>query len=236
VTGGAGGTARVRLPEGRPGRVVVLEVRYRLAAGRAAEDAPAGLAWPRVTMVGPVRWQVVVPDDSVPVVFGGRAEQRWAFRSGLFAPAAASPDDLERWFQSGADPDHPAGVAPVAVVRLAGPEEVRVFHVPRWGLVVVCSGVFLLAGLLVARLPGGVAGPVVAVLGGVVGAAAVVYPQAAVRGYYRRRVTHLPGFARGRPDPLSGLGTASARPHSNGSTDPHDAGLPVGPQAAPSGT
>ena len=77
-------------------------------------------------------------------------------------------------------------------------------------------------------------GPAVALLGSLVAVAAAVWPQpvsqavagcqpglwaallllagqVAVRWYYRRRVTHLPGFTRTRRDPASDLvGTAAS--------------------------
>jgi hypothetical protein len=134
--------------------------------------------------------------------------------------------------------------------------------------VVGCSLGLLLIGLVVARLPGAVGGPVVALLAGAAAVAPVLYPQPAAqaagaagpglaalalvlgvqgfaRWYYHRRVTYLPGFARGRPELVAAVaGQSSAggsapsgrgRPSPNGSTGPADAGVSVG-QPAPSGS
>src|SRR5262249_21832474 len=144
---------RVPLPESRPGRTVVLEVRYQLPAGRrfAEETRPPRL--PSAAFAGPVRWQVTVPPGEVPLVIspGARTEQRWRWRFGMFGPVAAvSADDLDRWFRAGSDPDGGseegwnAGAGESAVARTTGPEPIRVARVPRAGLVVVCSVMILL--------------------------------------------------------------------------------------------
>ena len=106
---------------------------------------------------------------------------------------------------------------------MTGPDSLQVFHVPRLNLVIGCSVGFLILGLLVARLPGGIAGPLVALVAGAAAIAAVLYPQpaaqcasaagpgaaalvlvlivqTATRWYYRQRVTYLPGFSRTRPE------------------------------------
>ena len=241
---------RVPLPEAKVGRAVVLEVRYRLAAGRGVAGAWLAPPVPKAT-TGPVRWQVTVPGGNVPLVSGGgRAEQRWAARSLLFAPAPTSAESLERWFQTDADADDGAGPPEAAVVRADGPGAVHVFCVPRVGLVVAASVGVLVVGLILSRLPGGAAGPAVAVLGGAAAIGAVLYPQpagqiagaaepgaaalavvlavrAAARWYYRRRVTHLPGFTRTRVEPPTPLpaaagGSARARPSRFGSTGAPD--------------
>jgi hypothetical protein len=260
----SGRSVRVPLPEGKPGRSAVLEVRFPVAAGRAGPGAVFTPPRLPAAAVGPVRWQVTVPGGRVPLVVGGHAEQRWAVRTGLLTPVGASTDALEEWFRTAADPDDGAGAADAAVVRLTGAESVRVYHAPRVGLVVVGSVVLVVVGLVVLRLPGAAAGPVVAVLGGAAAVAAVLVPQPtaqaagaavpglaglglvlliqlAARGYYRHRVTHLPGFSRGRPEPVPGPsasgGSGSAAPRGgsrNGSTGPHDV-LPSGSQpVAPS--
>ncbi|MDB5306388.1 MAG: hypothetical protein JWO38_590 [Gemmataceae bacterium] len=264
--GGPDRVIRVPLPEARPGRTIVLEIRYLLPAG-PGDEAEYTPPRPKAAFAGPVRWRVTGPAGSVPLVVGeGRAEQRWRARSGLLVPVGGSADDLERWFQTGTEGDDGAGNVESAVVRMTGPEAVRVYHVPRVGLVVGCSVAVLLAGLVVVRLPGGVAGPVVAALAGAAAVAAVLYPQpagqaagaagpglaalvlilvaqTAAQWYYRRRVTYLPGFTRTRAEPVAvpptggSAPSGAARPSRNGSTGPAESEVPVAPQpVAPSGS
>jgi hypothetical protein len=108
--------------------------------------------------------------------------------------------------------------------------------VPLAALVAACSAVVLVVGLLAVRLPGAAAGPVVTVAAGAFAVAVALVPQpagaaaaAAVPGVAvlalalaaraltrraaRRRITHLPGFARGRAaDDATPRPTPSARP------------------------
>jgi hypothetical protein len=263
-------TLRVPLPEARAGRTVVLEVRYRLPPRRSGED-PLYLppVLPDAAFAGPTRWQVTVPAGSVPLVPGGAAsaELRWRSRWGMLSPApAVSADDLDRWFRSGAEPDEAASPGESAaaagepvVFRQATPAPVRVYRVPRVTLVAACSLAVLVLGLALARLPGWLAGPAVAFLGGAAAVAAVLVPQpaaavagacqpglaalilvlvvqAAGRAYYRRRLTRLPGFTRTRLEPalVSANGPAPSvrgRPPARGSTGSHSPAEP-----APSGS
>ena len=103
------------------------------------------------------------------------------------------------------------------------------YHVPRTGLILVCSVLVFLVELLLIRLPRVWVPPALTVLGGLVAAAVVLYPQPAaqavgaaapgqaaavlavagmlaVRRYHRHRVTHLPGFTRTRPEPEPSAG------------------------------
>jgi hypothetical protein len=248
----AGGRAiRITLPAARPGRTAVVEIRYHLAPGRAGSGAILTPPRPRVAFDGPVRWQVTVPARDIPLVSGGGpVDQRWTVRSGLFVPLGASTDELERWFITGNERGDEAGLDGAAVFRVTGSAPVRVYHISRVGLIVICSVAVLIVGLVVTRLPSAVAGPVVALLGGAAAVAAIVLPQpagqvaaaaepgvatlalvlsalAAARWLHRRRVTYLPGFTRTRPDP--GVASNSAiqpssrsRPSPNGSTGPHE--------------
>lgn len=263
---GPGRMLRVPLPEAKPGRTVVLDVRYKLPPG-VGEESVYLPPRPAAAFAGPVRWQITGPGGSVPLVPGGRAEQRWRVRTAIFTPVAASNDDLDRWFQTGAGGDDGAGPTESVVVRLTGPDPVRVYHVQRVTLVIVCSAAVLLLGLAASRLPDGAGGPAVALLAGAAAVAAVLYPQpaaeaagaagpgllalglvlasqAAARWYYRRRITYLPGFTRGRPEMLtlpssarggSGEGSAPSargRPSPNGSTGPADAPVPTQPASS----
>jgi hypothetical protein len=190
---------------------------------------------------------VAGPSGSVPLVLGaGRPEQRWRNRFGMFVPLPASSDDLERWFQSGAAHDSGNGGPETAVIRMTSPEPLRVVYISRLNLVIGSSAVLLLFGLLAARLPGGIAGPLVALAAGAAAVAAVIDPQPAAeaaaaaepgaaalalvliiqtgaRWYYRQRVTYLPGFTRSRPEsPLTSTGGSRPsdrpQPSLNGST------------------
>ena len=105
-------------------------------------------------------------------------------------------------------------------------------------LLIGSSLVVFLVGLVVSRLPGSRAGPLVALLAGAAATAAVLFPQpaaqiagaaqpglaalvvvlvglAAGRWYYRHRVTYLPGFSRSWADhpitPSTPSGTPSVR-------------------------
>lgn len=222
---------RIPLPEARPGRTTTLDVRYRFASGswRALEVPElAGVS------VGPVRLQVTAPPGSIPLIVGGRPEQRWAVRDFVFAPRAPAPDDLEDWLLKGIEPKGVAAEFDTTAVRADGP--VRAADVPKVALVAASSAVVLVLGLLAVRLPGSAAGPVVTVVAGAVAVAAVLVPQpagaiaaAALPGFAvlilalaarlltrraaQRRITHLPGFARGRPvDDATPRPAPSARP------------------------
>ena len=234
TNGGADRVVVLPLPAAKPGRTLVLEVRYQLAAGRPGNGSLYVAPRPKAAFTGPVRWLIAVPAGGTPLAVGDglAVEQRWRFHHGLFEPGpAASADDLDRWFRSGTEPgdtdaadDWPAGSGEPVVLRQTGTGSVRVYRVPTLGLVVGASVAVLLIGLVVSRIRGSIAGPVVALLGGAAAVAAVLFPQPAgqvagaaepgvlalalvlvaqvvARRYYRRRVTYLPGFTRTRPGP-----------------------------------
>jgi hypothetical protein len=271
-TGGPDRLVQVRLPAARPGRTVVLEVRYQLAAVRPGDGSPYPAPRPRAAFTGPLRWQIAIPRGTTPLVFGDglTAEQRWRFRSGMFVPGpATSTDELERWFHSGTEPDGNGSAGPwqggtgePIVLRQTGSGPVRVYRIPTVGLIVAASAVVLLIGLVVSRLRGAIAGPLVAVLAGGAAVAAVLFPQptaqvaaaaepglaalvlvlalqAAGRWYYRKRVTYLPGFTRIRPEPPpspSALSSAQAAHPLNGSTGSGSPSAREPHPAAPSGS
>lgn len=239
---------RVPLPEPKPGQPATIDLRYRFAFEPGwAVAAPELLG----AAVGPVRLQVTAPPGSVPLLAGGRPEQRWALRGAVFAPLAPTADALDGWLRDGTEPAAGRAGPDSAAARLDGP--VRVAAVPLAALAAGSSLVVLLLGLSAVRLPGGAAGPLVTVLAGVVAVAAVLAPQPAglaaaaaipgvavlglalaaralTRRAARRRITHLPGFARGRPpeDTPTPPPTPSARPRPvpAGSTGVLDAAAP----------
>jgi hypothetical protein len=208
-----------------------------------------------------VRWQVNLPGGSLPLVVGAAVESRWRWRFGMFAPAAGRTDGyLERWFQVGSRADDEPGAdepgdATAVIVGQASPEPLRVYRVSAVWFMVLCSVGVLLLGLIVTRLPAVAVGPVVLVLLAAAACAVVLVPhpaaqaagagqfglaalvatlavQAGVRWVYRRRVTHLPGFTRTRPEPATaaaGASSARGRPSINGSTGSVSPATPATP-------
>src|SRR5262249_14985979 len=100
--------------------------------------------------VGPVRWQVMLPDDDF-VLPGDEhllLEQGWGRRRFLPAPVPArSAQELEHWFRgSDSGEEATASPEPSAVVRPAGLETVRLIPVPRMMWYLVCSLAVLAVG------------------------------------------------------------------------------------------
>jgi hypothetical protein len=208
-----------------------------------------------------VRWQVNLPAGVLPLVVGAPVESRWRWRLGMFVPAAGHTDGyLERWFQVGSRADDEPGAdepgdATAVTVGQASPQPLRVYRVPAVWFVVLCSVGVLLLGLIVTRLPTAAIGPVVVVLlaagacavalaphpaaqvagAGQFGLAALVAAlavQGAVRWSYRRRVTHLPGFSRSRPESATVPSSTRGRPSANGSTGSVSPAAPASPSGS----
>lgn len=132
--------------------------------------------------------------------------------------------------------------------RQANLTDVQLVLLPRMGWIASCSVLTVVVGLIVSRLRPVVIGFVLTVLGVMLGIAVGIYPQpighliaamqpglcalallllliGLVRGYYQRRVKHLPGFTRNPGEsvlegtvshvPLSGLDTRKSSPPSN---------------------
>lgn len=156
----------------------------------------------------------------------------WEWRSGTRAPtASATTAELEQWLTAGAEPDATsdrtfATGADALTARQHTVAEVRLQSVPRALWVVACSLGVLLAGLAVSRVRSVLLGPVLGLVGLAAVITAMAWPQpsaqaagaalpgvaalvlvlaaaAALRWYHRRRITHLPGFTRGLPEPPS---------------------------------
>jgi hypothetical protein len=226
---------RVPLPEARPGRTAVLEVRYTVPANRpggASQYLPPVLA--ATAFAGSVRWLVALPPGAVPLTSdAARVELKWRWRAWLFQPAASSTaEDLDRWFRTGTEPAVGEGVESLLVVQPV-PEPLRVRRADRIGFVVGCSLAAFAAGWLASRARGNLAGLLVAALGAAVAAGAVLEPlaasqaaaavqpgvaalaltlavQAGFRWYHRSAVTYLPGFTR-RPVELEPSSVKPAR-------------------------
>lgn len=126
------------------------------------------------------------------------------------------------------------GIGEPILGRQSMPNHLSVVTLPRTGWILSCSFAIVIVGVGLARLQPIAIGPVVAILGTLVAVAAITWPhpasqvvvgcqpglcvvvilltaQVGVRWYYRRRVTHLPGFTRTRRDPIhNGTGTNPA--------------------------
>jgi len=216
---------RVPLPEPRPDRTALIEVRYQFAPRRDSEYLPPLLT--SAAFAGPLRWQVTVPPGSAPLLSAGATAQlRWRWQGGLIGPAAiGSTDELEHWLRTGDEPrggDDSSGE--IVTARQATPAVLVVHRVPRIGFTIACSVVVFVLGLLLTRLPAALLGAAVALVVGLAGIAVSLWPQPAaevaaacepgllavvlavlvqlsVRWYYRHRVTHLPGFTLSLPEP-----------------------------------
>jgi hypothetical protein len=238
--GDGGKRFRVVLPEGAPGRTVVLELQYTLP-GAVGAFSERTYVPPRLTGATylSTRWLVTEPADAAPLVLcGGRVDVRWRARGVTWAPSAATRAALDRWFVFGTEPDEMAvGTEgePVVLHQIA-PESVRVARAPWLVLLTGCSLVVALVIFGLAWLPTTVAGLLIAILGGAFGAGAVLYPQPAaqvaaasqpgavfglvavallalVRRHARRSALHLPGFSRTPTEPSApGPATSSASP------------------------
>jgi hypothetical protein len=206
---------------------VEIELRYQMAA-RSGSDLLSPPQLRDVAFDGPIRWHVRVPNGMLPLLSANGVEQHWSWRAGLLMPTASSAETLEEWFRLGTDSDHSGtGAANEVVFHQTSPMPVSVDAVSRPLLLVLFSGASFALGLGLVRLRSAIAGPVVAVLGGLIAAAAIRFPQpvaqaaaaaepglaaivvvlgtqALVRWYRRRRVTHLAGFTRIRVEPPAG--------------------------------
>jgi hypothetical protein len=233
---------RVPLPEGAPGRTATLEVLYAMPTTRSAFGATTYVPPQMIgAAFGATRWLVTEPADSAPLLrWGGRADLRWRQRGPTYAPASVSHAALDRWLALGSEPrpeDTLSGAEGEAVaIYQTAPTPVRVARIPWLVLVVGCSFATGFAMLLVIWVPGTGRGVLVAVLGGAVGAFAVLFPQPAAqaiaaaqpgvvlalaalgvlgasRWHAHRQVTYLPGFTRTMPEPSAvAPGAASTTP------------------------
>lgn len=221
-------TYRVPLPEPRPDRTVLIEVRYQLPANRSNFGrltlVPPDL--PAAAFLGPVRWQVTVAPGVVPLLSGGgNPELNWRIQNGRLAAVATGLAELERWLRAGGEPvgdDLGSTPGESLTANQVSPETMIVYQMPRLGMMFVTSVLAFGLILTLSRLPASSAAVILTILGGVIALAAVLFAQptaqlataaqpgvavalavlliqAGVYWVYRRRVTHLPGFTRGRP-------------------------------------
>ena len=233
----------VVLPVWRPQTQALMEVSYHLASGRQGGFNGVITEWqpPRLpdgTAVSLVRWQVSLPDNSVPISLDGSAsEERWALRNFIAQPVAAhSSAELEKWLYSGQTPDGDESATSLTC-RQGGLTPLRIAALPRPIFIVAVSLLVLALGLLLARLPKRAVGVLLALSTTGVIIAGLLWPQpfgqvlsasqpglallALILGLqhgllwrYRRRLTRMPGFARIRVE--------SAIARSNGKQIPRE--------------
>jgi hypothetical protein len=134
---------------------------------------------------GPVRWDVRLPANWVPIYTGGgfQFEQRWGWRGWLLAPQpAVGSAELEHWFAGDTaerPPEAQADAGPPSVVCWRTDlEPLRLNHAPQQAWLLVCSLAVLAIGLglyflLVQR---GLYWPVVVLLGVVAALVGLVWP------------------------------------------------------------
>ncbi len=266
---------RVPLPEAKPGKMTLLDVRFPAARDRALRGAVA-FPTPRLPDAAyrsPARQQWFLPADLVPLLPGpdAAAEQRWTLHGGLLAPTGAvSAADAEAWIAGGADADAEVAEANFAGVgnattdalsaRQARLVTVTVVLVPRVAWFAGCSLAAAVVGIVGYRMRPLALGLSLTALGVAAAFGAVLRPQvasqvvhgvqpgvamvllgyaavAAVEWYYRRRVTHLPGFTR-NPAALSTTSIAlevADRPSPSG-TGSRNAALRANPLSLDSGS
>ncbi len=146
----------VPLPEYKPGKSLMVEVRYRSASLRNKSfERPCVPPHIRGAVYrSPLRWWIA--SDSVNLVTSGQWEpdQRWAWRGYEFAPTPReNPQELEGWLNSGTETDAEellwltaVGGEPIAG-RQASPQTISVVRIPKFGWIAVCSGLLFLVGL-----------------------------------------------------------------------------------------
>jgi hypothetical protein len=227
---------RVPMPEPRPGRTAVLvDVRFPLppASVRWTVLPPHVRS---AAAKSPPRWQLASVPGAVALDFPGdlSPDARWVWRGGRADPApVGTAAEFDRWIADGTEPTEVSDVAGIAGRQLDPFKPVRLTMPSLWFWSAACSATVLLAGLAVARYKPPI-GLAVAVTGGMIAGAYFAVPQpftqfvaaaqpgvvavglillgqAIVRGYYRRRLTHLPGFSR-RPLDLPASATESGSP------------------------
>jgi hypothetical protein len=218
---GYAAAVRVPMPEPRPGRTAVMvDVRFPLPSASVRWTALP----PHVRSAAaklPPRWQLTSLPGSVTLDFPGNlsTDIRWVWRGGRADPApVGTAAEFDRWIADGTEPTEVSDVAGLTGRQLDPFKPVRLTIPSLWFWSAACSAAALLAGLAVARYKPPI-GLAVVVIGGLIAAAYFTVPQpftqflaaaqpgvlavglillgqAIVRGYYRRRLTNLPGFSR----------------------------------------
>jgi hypothetical protein len=209
------------LPEPKFGRaIVVLDVRF-VGAKSALRYAVLPPHVRAAASKNPPRWQVIPPPGTVALNLSGElaAETRWLWHGGRFLPApVGTTAELDRWIQDGTEPTTSGDEAGLVGKQIDFGKSIRLVLLPMTAWSATCSVIVLIAGLTLARLKNGL-GVVIIIIGvlsvaaylgfpqpfgqliaaaqpGLLAVAVVLIGQATVRGYYRRRITNLPGFSR----------------------------------------
>ena len=235
------GTGRVvRVPARNGARDRTVTLAYQRPAARFAGTAAALWRWqftpPRLNggHVGDVRWVVPLPAGCVPLSWrpGTILQQRWGWW-GLLPELRPDPARDNPTFDA-ADEPSPETAQPLYAADL---EPVQVMAVPRALWVAACSMAALAVGgllaaarrrpvvlwamLVVLVVAAGVAGvacsqPALAAAAAALPGVVVLVPTLltfwALHRRHRRRIEHMPGFARPRPAPSpSSINGSSAR-------------------------
>ncbi len=176
-------------------------------------------------VIGQMRWQLSVPTPQIAAALGrnSQADVQWSLQGWLPTPEpSVTAGELEGWL-TGKEPTQANGAVTFAFSNVSLTPE-TVYHLPRQGWLLGCSGLFLIVGLgtYLAGLPRWLAGVTVGVVG--IGAAvfAVMCPAAVapvlfgmqpgavllivcigvhllLQEKYRRQLVFLPGFTRVKP-------------------------------------
>lgn len=237
-----GGTvARIAVEPELYRRPVILDVHYQLGptrrqTGLALASVFYPPAFPVEALLGPVRWQLDLPGDSVFLYRAGNSdlEQTWTWRGGLLAPVAR-PDtrDLEQWLGTAPTATAPDEVATSAVCWRSSLEPVRVISVPQPAWLLTCSMLVLIVGLVPLKAPitRGVRAVAVGVIGLAILFATLAWPNVLAtllygsepglgvlvvvllgnrlgRSWEQRRSQYLPGFTRARNGSASKSGSS----------------------------
>ena len=185
---------RVPLPEAKPGKATLLDVRFSTPRDR---DPRGSVAFPVPRLTDAVyrssaRQQWFLPADLIPLVPGSDAavEQRWSFQGGLLTPTGAvSVGDADAWIASGAEADAEAGDGNFAGVGVATTDAltarqsrlaaVTVVLVPRVGWSAGCSLAVVVLGIVGYRTRPVALGLLLTAVGVAAALGAVLRPQVA---------------------------------------------------------
>ncbi|MBX9789275.1 MAG: hypothetical protein K2Y37_10200 [Pirellulales bacterium] len=154
-----GATNRTVVPlSGDAARPQVVELRYRCAGALSRwgrmELIPPTMA--PVTWVRQVYWQFVCSDQDhlvlIPANWGPEFSWHW---SGLGWHRLSRLDDgaLERWSGAKHETEAPQGYHRYLISRLGDLQPARIVTAPRWLLVLISSGITLVAGLALLYVP-----------------------------------------------------------------------------------
>lgn len=149
-----GKVARLALQSRIFGEPAILDIRFQLH-GRSNEGNSFTLFRLQEPQIlgdlppGRIRWQILFPSSRIPLLLDDHTptNQHWRWAGGLFAPESQlTSTDLELWL-TGHAPDN-SQPARGLVFWDTGTDPIVVLAVPRQLLLLVCSGLFLILGLV----------------------------------------------------------------------------------------